>query len=668
MDKLTEIREAIRMEEDAQRSTYIFKVARAKRISNRIAAVTVAADHDRRNSDTLSESMEGANTWWPLEGPNNGEARVLSVFPEDNELHLTAVRGDLPDEEARLRIYPPNFIEPVRQLYYDPLYQDLGLKILRTWDSRAPQDEQSLPIPEPLTLRTQQREALKLPYRSHSLLIGPPGTGKTYTLAAIVAQFLIHEPEQRVLLLSNSNAAVDDALVKIDEALETLGDSQRKKRAVRIGKNFTMARYEGREHLLPSSQRLTDKLKNLESQKPDQREAVAYDSWLNQYENVRKEIDDHTKALMQQRRLVATTAASASFRFEALKGRFDWVVFDEASQVSLFQTIALLPLGQRYLFCGDHRQLPPVCVAHTNRQAKKWVGRSIFNLREKFPAGSIIQLNEQDRMVPEICQLVSDQFYAGTLITAHQGKGERRKKWQLARQRLNENHQGPIEVVLVEGAASWKKRFMGEVREASADKAIEIYQELKEEREKLGADTVILAPLHSQLRLIRQKARQAGIGTIPCSTIHKAQGQEYHTVILDVINLSGSNRFLTEILSKELINVAFSRAKARLLILANKDDLTSKYINTAQKIFQRKTQNTTKESTTPADEIPNIKNYIPINEHNIEKIRGKKFKIPLQNGMSIIITPIKIIGKYLVATEHTSEEERNYALSVINKI
>jgi DNA replication ATP-dependent helicase Dna2 len=666
MEKLTEIREAIRMEEDAQRSTYIFKVARAKRISSRIAAVKVAADDDRRNSDTLSESLEGANAWWPLEGPHNGEARVLSVFPEDNELHLTAVKGDLPDEEARLRIYPPNFIEPVRQLYYDPLYQDLGLKILRAWDSRASQDEQSLPIPEPLTLRTQQREALKLPYRSHSLLIGPPGTGKTYTLAAIIAQFLIHEPEQRVLLLSNSNAAVDDALVKVDQALETLGDPQRKNRAVRIGKNFTMARYEGREHLLPSSQKLTDKLKNLESQKPDQRDAVAFDSWLNQYENVRKEIDDHTKVLMRQRHLVATTAASASFRFEALHGRFDWVVFDEASQVSLFQTIALLPLGQRYLFCGDDRQLPPVCVAHSNRQAKKWVGRSIFNLREKFPAGSIIQLDEQDRMVPEICQLVSDQFYAGTLKTASQGKWERHEKWHMARQRLNENHKGPIEVVLVEGSAAWRKRFMGEVREASADKAIEIYQELKEERETLGSDIMILAPLHSQLRLIRQKARQAGIGTISCSTIHKAQGQEYHTVVLDVINLSGSNKFLSDTLSQELINVAFSRAKARLIILANKNDLNSRHVNAAY-IAQKPTNNNSEQHFSSVTEgLPDILKYTPITENNIDRVKGKKFKLKLRNGEHTVITPSGIRDRYLVAMHHPSGQEKSYSLSIVN--
>lgn len=664
MDKLTQIREAIRMEEDFQRSTYIFKVARAKRISPRIAAIKVASDDERRKSDTLSESLEGANAWWPLEAADNGEAKVLSVFPDDNELHLTGITGELPDEEARLRIYPPNFIEPVRQLYYDSHYQDLGLKILHAWDSRAPQNEKSLAIPKTLTLRTQQREALKLPYRSHSLLIGPPGTGKTYTLAAIVAQFLIQEPEQRILLLSNSNAAVDDALVKVDQALETLGDQQRKKRAVRIGKNFTMARYEGREHLLPSSQALTDKLKALEKRKPDQREAVAYDSWLNQYENVRKEIDDHTKALMQQRRLVATTAASASFRFASLKDRFDWVVFDEASQVSLFQTIALLPLGKRHLFCGDNQQLPPVCVANQNTQAKRWVGRSIFNLREKFPQSSIIELDEQDRMVEEICQLVSGQFYPGKLKTAASAEKE---AWRNQRRRLSTLFNKPIEVVFVDDSARWRQRFMGEVREGSAEKAVEIYQALSNERRQLGSDIMILAPLHSQLRLIRQKAKQSNIVNIPCSTIHKAQGQQYHTVVLDVINLSGKNKFLSETLSKELINVAFSRAKARLIILANKDDLNSKYVKAAYTAQESASMLTEQQPSLATQDLPDIRNHTPITESNIENIKGKKLKMKLRNGEYIAITPSRIKDRFLVATYHPSGEEKNYALNMINE-
>ncbi|MFC0269603.1 DEAD/DEAH box helicase [Kushneria aurantia] len=659
MDKLTQIREAIRVEESAQRSTYIFKVARARHISGRIAVVKVTPDDDRRNSDTLSENLEGANAWWPMEGPHNGEARVLSVFPEDNELHITAVRGDLTDEESRLRIYPPNFIEPVRLLYYDQRYQELGLRILRSLDSRPPQDERSLPNPAPLTLRAQQREALKLPYRSHSLLIGPPGTGKTYTLAAILAQFLWHEPEQRVLLISNSNAAVDDALVKVDEALEKLGDGQRKSRSVRIGKNFTMARYEGREHLLPSSQELTDKLKTLEKRKPEQRDAVGYDSWLNQYENVRKEIDDHTKALMQKRQLVATTAASASFRFEALYSRFDLVVFDEASQVSQYQTIALLPLGRRYLFCGDDRQLPPVCVAHQNTQAQRWVGKSIFSLRDKFPNSSQVMLDEQDRMVEEICRLVSDQFYPGKLKLSASAEEE---NWKSERRRLSKKFRNPVEVVFVDDTAKWRQRFMGEVREGSAEKAIEIYQALSSEREQLESDIMILAPLHSQLRLIRQKAKNSKITNIPCSTIHKAQGQQYHTVVLDVINLSGKNRFLTEILSKELINVAFSRAKARLIVLAHESDLNCRYIKAAHDVAKlQRSQPAEKDS-----EAIDIGEYTPIGEHNITQIKGKLFRLTLKNGSQIIIEPTGIRDRYLKAIRQPDGKETEYALQIIN--
>ncbi|WP_111412493.1 DEAD/DEAH box helicase [Billgrantia lactosivorans] len=662
---LTEIREAIAVEQEKQRSTYIFKVARATRINSRLATIKVAADDEQRSSDTLSESMEAASAWWPLEGGRNGEARVLSVFPEDNELHLTGIQGELPEVDARLRIYPPDFIKAVRKIYYSPDHEEAGLTIFKGLTSRVEpnQGRKELPLPDALPLRERQKDALRLPYLSHALLIGPPGTGKTFSLAAIIAQFLLHEPNQRVLLLSNSNAAVDDAIVKVDAALEKLGDRKRNERCVRIGSNFAMGRYEGREHLLPSSQKLTEKLKTLEKKKPDQKDAAAYDAWLTQYNNVRQEIDDHTRALINKLPLVATTASSASFRFEQLlKAGFDWLVFDEASQVSLYQTIALLPLGKRYLFCGDDRQLPPVCVAHQNTQAKRWIGKSIFSKREKFPQDAIVELNEQNRMVKKICELVSQQFYVGRLVNEHTGRGKKRKAWFMERKLVSEKHAKPIEVIFVEETSRWMKRFMGEVRMASANKAVEIYQTLAEEREALGSDAVILAPLHSQLRLIRETTRKSGISTIPCSTIHKAQGQEYHTVILDVINLSGSNRFLTETLSKEMINVAFSRAKARLVILAHESDLNCRFIKAAHAVTKPKPPQYAENYIEASD----INEYAPVGEHNIDQIKGKLYRLTLKNGSQIIIEPTGIRDRYLKAIRHRDGEETEYALQIIN--
>lgn len=664
MPHLRQIREAISVEELAHRNASIFHVASARRLSTRIGVLRLNTKKHRGQSDVLSEALEGANAWWPLPEQQHGTAIVLSVFPEDNEIQLTNVKGALPSEDTQLRIYPPNFIEPLRKLYHHEKYATEGLKIFRAFNRNASVDDRTLPVPEVMTLRKQQKKALTLPYQSHALLFGPPGTGKTYTLSALIAQFLLHEPDQRVLLLSHTNAAVDDALVKVDKALERLEDYNRGKRSVRIGKNFSMSAYKGREHLLPSSKALTSQLEKLEKEKPEQKDAIKYDAWLTKRDNLRKEIDEHTRKLLHERPLVATTASSAGWRFEQfLEGSFDWVVFDEASQVSLYQVIALLPLGKRYLFCGDDRQLPPVYVAHTNTQAQRWIGKSIFSKADQFPETSKIFLDEQDRMLPEICELVSHQFYEDRLKTAVPYQDQARTQWHKSRQRLHKDYQKAIDIVFIEDHARWLQRFMGEVRRGSAEKAVEIYKSLSDERETLNAEAVILAPLHSQLRLIREVARKQEISTIPCSTIHKAQGQEYHTVILDVINLSGKNRFLSETLSKELINVAFSRAKARLIILANKNDLNSKYINAAH---EPATLDSSTHASVPNASLPHLTDHAPIGEHNLEEIRDKLFNLLLPTGEYIQVKPLAVQGKYLQVERLPAGQIASYSLIMLN--
>ena len=42
---------------------------------------------------------------------------------------------------------------------------------------------------------------------------------------------------------------------------------------------------------------------------------------------------------------------------------FDTVLFDEASQITLPLAVMGMLAAQRYIFVGDHRQLPPVVVA-----------------------------------------------------------------------------------------------------------------------------------------------------------------------------------------------------------------------------------------------------------------------------------------------------------------
>lgn len=48
-----------------------------------------------------------------------------------------------------------------------------------------------------------------------SIIIGPPGTGKTVLLSAIVYNIFKNNPDSKILICSNSNYAVDQAALKI---------------------------------------------------------------------------------------------------------------------------------------------------------------------------------------------------------------------------------------------------------------------------------------------------------------------------------------------------------------------------------------------------------------------------------------------------------------------
>jgi superfamily I DNA and/or RNA helicase len=71
--------------------------------------------------------------------------------------------------------------------------------------------------------------------------------------------------------------------------------------------------------------------------------------------------------------------------------------------------------------------------------------------------------------------------------------------------------------------------------------------------------------------------RRKGISAVKVSTVHRAQGSECHTVIFDSVLAS------TEFLNNDdkgprLLNVALSRAQARLVIVASRGDLQNRWL------------------------------------------------------------------------------------------
>jgi hypothetical protein len=173
------------------------------------------------SSHGLDESLEGAAASWP--GPPKGAADVLSVSAEHGQINIRYLSGPPPRKGGQIVLHPPRYLEALRDLWKSPLLAEASLGWLEkvTALNYSPLlDVRSVPgFPK---LRHRQRQAFGLLDREFGFLWGPPGTGKTYTVGAILASYLRQRPQARILLLSTTNWAVDIALLSVDRRLEEL--------------------------------------------------------------------------------------------------------------------------------------------------------------------------------------------------------------------------------------------------------------------------------------------------------------------------------------------------------------------------------------------------------------------------------------------------------------
>lgn len=526
-------------------------------------------------TEGLDESLEGAAAWWP--GPPKGGADVLAVIPENQQLTLRFATSSPPVKGKKIRIYPPRYLEALLHCWENNAWATQCLTWLvqlhqaNTFTPNRALAKHSFPW-----LRAAQAAAFKLPGWKVGFLWGPPGTGKTTTLGALLAEYLVTFPTARILLLSTTNSAVDIALVAVDKRLEELSRqvstaTQVRKDCCRVGNHFIASQYKEREHLLPvKDERLIRLLADLEATRPDKEDVQAYARWKQQVEGVRLQIRQQAARVLQEKRLAAMTTTRAVFTFAELSALppYDLVVFDEASQVGLAHALAVAPLAKFALFAGDPRQLSPI-VRSRRRLAKRWLGNSMFVYMQEDDASTCL-LNEQSRMAAPICDLVSNLFYKGKLVVAQDCINN--LQWAQARvlfavPPLNVNDK-PLCLQMVEKNGTWSHKYHGPIRYVSAEFIQHVVSSLT--LKVKPEDILVLTPFRAQRALIRTLLRKAGSKSVLVSTVHRAQGSERHTVIFDPVQ--GDTQFMQDENARRLINVALSRAQARLVIILSPAD------------------------------------------------------------------------------------------------
>jgi hypothetical protein len=333
----------------AKSAEYFEYVVSARESERDLWKVFVDLSQDTKSG--LDESLEGSAAWWG--GPPKGGADVLSVNPETEQINLRFATCPPPERGGRIRIYPPRYLEALLACWKVDKLAEQSLCWLDEIENSNAFDPSVVPTPTAFRhwLRKAQSEAYRLPGWRAGFLWGPPGTGKTTTLGAILAQYLVQFPSSRILLLSTTNAAVDLALISVDKNLEELsktipGATVARKCCFRIGSHFIASNYEGRRHLLPvTDEALIAKLAQLEVERPDPQDIQAYARWKRAVESVRAAIQMAAVGVLQNARLAALTTTRAVFTFAGLyeKAPFDLVVFDEASQVGVAHATMLSP-------------------------------------------------------------------------------------------------------------------------------------------------------------------------------------------------------------------------------------------------------------------------------------------------------------------------------------
>jgi superfamily I DNA and/or RNA helicase len=286
-----------------------------------------------------------------------------------------------------------------------------------------------------------------------------------------------------------------------------------------------------------------------------------------------EELRQKETAVIQKARVILATMTNVYMSNLLQEERFDCVIIEEAGMAilpTLFYCAAMA--RKKVIMVGDPQQLPPIVQSNAD-YVYRAMGRNIFEVAaaNSQHADEIIgMLDTQYRMHPVIGDLVSRLFYNGKL---RNGENTAERSSIASKEPY---HDAPLVVLDTQHYTTCA------IREGSYSRfnehTAQVCLNLAVEAVKGGIESVaIITPYAAQSRLIRQllSREQEAMQRVECQTIHRFQGSERDLVILDTVDtaplspgvlLSGNS---TRSQSRNLINVSISRAKGKLIIIAD---------------------------------------------------------------------------------------------------
>lgn len=520
-------------------------------------------------------------------------------------------------------------LEVLGKFFANKLPLDTFYKVFHDQDGIEPPENVDVRFEDPVFVGKQnpQAKAVEMAVGNKNILLiqGPPGTGKTTVITEIVKQLV--NRGHKLLVTSQTHVAVDNVLERIKDTPSIL--------AARIGNVETASDVaapflldEARRKFTDNAQRFIDikvdllrhlqqgvsiseySSESIEGAEPSDALAIQnFVEFISAYgeerallliellEKWRTVIAKTPKLLtsifLQELDVVFGTCIGIATNKELSESEtmFDTVILDEAGKANISETLTAISKSKRIILVGDHKQLPPYLdkervdyfkkyskdllgYVNDDDELKRALGSSFFEYLQRdgvLRAENKIMLSEQHRMHPDIGNFVSQSFYGSELKN-----GEHTIQNVVS---LPE----PFNKQIIFIDTSSDKRSIESFDGASYFNEIEAELIVKKIIPVLIENSVsiksfaIVSPYSGQCNKIREllaNSKLVDATKAEVATLDSFQGRE-HDIIIFSFTRCGINKKVGFLDDARRLNVAFSRAKKKLILVGNVETLTN---------------------------------------------------------------------------------------------
>jgi len=239
---------------------------------------------------------------------------------------------------------------------------------------------------------------VKAGHMDHSVMAvqGPPGTGKSYCIKKLVKHLIEVNPDVKIAITANGHSVMHslaDSIIR-----ELVASNVSATILQNVGGDFKISK--------------------------DQKELKFYTEngqGIVQYSRINKPAE---KPDLVDNLPTITMGTSFFIGREVFTQAFDYVIVEEAGQLSLVDTIVVSGSGKNMIMVGDQNQLKSP-IQLKNHNGAEISGLEYFVPEQTVPDTRGVFIAVTRRMHPNVCSFVSTMYYESKLESLHELTGRR---------------------------------------------------------------------------------------------------------------------------------------------------------------------------------------------------------------------------------------------------